>query len=568
MMPSPQAFTETLRRIPLLTSAQQVELTSALQTRTADAKTLARQLLQRGWLTSFQVNQLFLGRGPDLVLGPYVLLERLGEGGAGHVFKARHLHMNRVVALKLIRKELLADRETLARFQREIQLISTMTHPHVVHAYDAGPVGSNYFLVMEYVEGADLGRVIKKAPLSVELACTYLRQAALGLPHIHERGLIHRDIKPSNLFVVRPSDDRLPGQVKILDLGLARLQRPIDGEGTGAVTGDVVTIGTLDYMPPEQALDFHHVDIRGDVYSLGCTFHYALSGAPPFPDGTVAQKLMRHQQVEPPPLRNVPADVAGVLRRMMAKRPQDRFQTPGEILAALPAPTATLLPAVIPSSSLAATKPLFTLRTAPLPRVLPRRLALPTWQGAPRSRRGRLLLGLGASSFLTMFLLLAFLVVRFGSAPAGDRGQSGGVFLSDLPEQKARVYWMARFGKDGNLGVENRRITLNGVIAAKGLGMHPGDRDTAAVTYSLQGQYRTFKAKVALNDSATRCASPLLFVVLGDGKPLWQSQPVQRRGDQQDCEVAIRGVDKLELLVTCAGPHGDAHAVWIDPVVK
>src|SRR5262249_28729803 len=154
-------------------------------------------LIERGWLTAFQVNLLFQGRAADLMLGHYVVLERLGEGGTGQVFKARHQKLGRTVAVKVIRPELLTDPEVVARFYREVQVLSQMSHPNVVHAYDAGPIDATHFLAMEYVEGVDLDRRVKEqGPLPLALACDYIRQAALGLQHAHEKGLVHRDIKP------------------------------------------------------------------------------------------------------------------------------------------------------------------------------------------------------------------------------------------------------------------------------------------------------------------------------------------------------------------------------------
>jgi eukaryotic-like serine/threonine-protein kinase len=263
-----------------------------LQGRFADARALAKELLKRNWLTPYQVNQLMQGRGQELHLGPYLLLERLGEGGAGQVFKARHQKMNRIVALKIIRPELLGDAEVVGRFCREIQVLSRLDCANVVHAYDAGPCGASYFLAMEYVEGTDLARLVKQSgPLPVMQACAYLRQAALGLQHAHERGLVHRDIKPHNLIL-----SLREGRIKVADLGLARLPRAANEEATAALgaakTGGSLTpagavvMGTLDYLAPEQALDFHQADIRADIYSLGCTLWYLLIGAPPFAGGT------------------------------------------------------------------------------------------------------------------------------------------------------------------------------------------------------------------------------------------------------------------------------------------
>ncbi|OAI48954.1 hypothetical protein AYO44_06615 [Planctomycetaceae bacterium SCGC AG-212-F19] len=345
---------ETLRKHQLVSAAQLKELTDLAglnqaqpqrQPRLADARTLAKHLLEQNWLTPYQVNQLLLGRGAELVLGPYLLLERLGEGGAGQVFKARHQKMKRAVALKLIRKELLADADVVARFYREIQIVSQLDHPNVVHAYDAGPFGVTHFLAMEFVEGTDLGKLVKQGgPLPVHQACEYIRQTALGLQHAHERGLVHRDIKPHNLIV-----SRREALVKVADLGLARLPRTGNDEVTAALSGakgtgtltpeNAFMMGTADYLAPEQALDFHKADIRADIYSLGCTFYFLLTGQPPFPGKTLAEKLLKHQQAEPPPLEKIRSDLPPglvvVLRRMLAKRPQDRFQTPAEVVAAL-----------------------------------------------------------------------------------------------------------------------------------------------------------------------------------------------------------------------------------------
>jgi len=356
------AFIDILRRMALLEAAQLADVTGRLAPRLTDPRGLARELLQRGWLTPYQVNQLFLGRAAELVLGSYLILERLGEGGTGQVFKARHLRMNRVVALKLLRKELLADAEVVQRFYREVRVISQLAHPNVVRGLDAGPFTSpapfqgegevkGHLLAMEYVEGTDLARLVKQeGPLPVERACACVLQAASGLQHAHERGLVHRDVKPHNLLLARTQEPQSTGVVKILDLGLARLRQPMDQETTarleqslaGSLTPvGAVMMGTADYMAPEQALDFHTADIRADVYSLGATFYFLLTGQPPFPGGTLTQKLLRHQQEEAPRLERcrpaVPPAVAAVVRKMLAKRPEDRYQTPAEVVAALTA---------------------------------------------------------------------------------------------------------------------------------------------------------------------------------------------------------------------------------------
>src|SRR6516162_2231832 len=196
------SLVDALRKIPLLDPAQ-LEEVARLSTLSPDPKALAGELIRRGWLTPYQANQLLQNRPGDLVLGSHILLERLGEGGMGQVFKARHKNLGRIVALKLIRKERVENPAAIQRFQREIRAVAALSHPHIVRAFDADEIDGTHFLVMEYIEGAtDLAHLVKNnGPLPVKQACNYVRQAALGLQHAHERGLVHHDIKPQNLLV-------------------------------------------------------------------------------------------------------------------------------------------------------------------------------------------------------------------------------------------------------------------------------------------------------------------------------------------------------------------------------
>ncbi|HEY7327633.1 MAG TPA: protein kinase [Gemmataceae bacterium] len=327
---------ELLRQSPLLESEQMAELDRPSDGRFADARSLAAELLRRGWLTPYQVNQLFQGRGQQLILGSFVLLERLGEGGMGQVFKARHRKLGRIVALKLIRKERLDHPDAVRRFRREIEAASKLSHPNIVLALDADEVNDTQFFAMEYVEGIDLAKHVKQqGPLPVDVASDYIRQAALGLQHAHERGMVHRDIKPHNLLLTAQT-----GTIKVLDMGLARLSSDSHGgTSSGSLTQEGAVMGTPDYIAPEQALDSHSADIRADLYSLGCTFYFLLTGQVPFPGGTVMEKLFRHQTQPPRSLLalrpEVPAPVVGVVNRLMAKRASERFQTPAELVAAL-----------------------------------------------------------------------------------------------------------------------------------------------------------------------------------------------------------------------------------------
>jgi WD40 repeat protein/serine/threonine protein kinase len=349
---SVQDLLEACRINHILDSAQ-LDAVAGVTPRPSDPNALARELVRREFLTVWQVNQIIKGRARDLLLGSYVLLEKLGEGGMGAVFKARNWKLGHIVALKVIRKERLDNEAMIRRFRREIQAAGQLWHPNIVRAFDADEVNGTHFFVMEYVEGRDLARVVKeRGPLPVTEACEYIRQAALGLQHAFERGLVHRDIKPSNLLLTRQSRDRegavsapLPvgrgsdaGVVKLLDMGLARFERG-DVEPSTALTQVGTIMGTPDYIAPEQARDSHTADIRADLYSLGCTLYFLLTGRVPFPRGNVTEKLLKHQMDTPTPVRQLrpdaPPHVEALIEKLMAKRPEERYQTPAELAAAL-----------------------------------------------------------------------------------------------------------------------------------------------------------------------------------------------------------------------------------------
>lgn len=261
----------------------------------------------------------------------YRLVRLLGQGGMGEVYEAEHRVMGRSVALKVINRAFTASPAAVERFRREVRAASKLSHPNVVHAYDAENAGETHFLVMEFVTGVTLSRLVQqRGPLPIAEACEYVRQAALGLQHAHERGLIHRDVKPDNLILTEG------GQVKVLDFGLAALT--VEGKRDG-LTDDNVIMGTPDYLAPEQAEDARRADGRADVYSLGCSLYYLLTAAVPFPGGTPLQKILAHRERPAPSPRkerpDVPRELDAVVRRMLAKRPEDRYQTAGEVAAAL-----------------------------------------------------------------------------------------------------------------------------------------------------------------------------------------------------------------------------------------
>ena len=261
----------------------------------------------------------------------YRVVRLLGAGGMGAVYEAEHRVMQRLVALKVIKRAYTASAAALERFRREVRAAARLSHPNIVTTYDAEDAGETHFLVMEYVEGVSLGRLVKEGgPLPVAEACAYVRQAALGLQHAHERGMVHRDVKPDN--VIRCAD----GTVKVLDFGLAAL---LVERGAGGLTDTNVIMGTPDYMAPEQAEDPRKADSRADVYSLGCTLYQLLTGEVPYPAQTSLLKIIAHREEPIPQVRRkrsqVPEELAGVLARMLAKKPKDRYQSPGEAAEAL-----------------------------------------------------------------------------------------------------------------------------------------------------------------------------------------------------------------------------------------
>jgi eukaryotic-like serine/threonine-protein kinase len=317
----------------LLKPEQYAELTEQLYPLCPDWQILGAELVYRGWLTAYQMQQVLEGTGRTLFLGSYVLLEPLGEGGMGKVFRARNWKLGKIVAVKVIRHDQTANESTVRRFRREILALSRFDHPNVVHAFDAGVCGTMRFYAMDYIPGIDLGRLVQRnGPLPVPDACNYVAQTAQALQHAHLLGLIHRDIKPSNLLLCTESRS-----IKVLDLGLARFRA--DDPEFSQVTRVGALVGTPDYISPEQVQDSHGADIRSDLYSLGCTFYYLLTGQGPFEHEAPIDKLFCHVREEPTPVEalrpDVPPELAAIIGRLMAKNPADRFQEPAELMSAL-----------------------------------------------------------------------------------------------------------------------------------------------------------------------------------------------------------------------------------------
>ncbi len=279
----------------------------------------------QGWLDDVDV-------APDQEI-PAVLIDhpkyrvqrRLGFGGMGSVWLAEHTVMNRMVAVKVIRPEILARPQVAERFMREVRAAAKLHHPNIVAAFDAEKTGGTCLLAMEYVPGETLAETVKAGPLGLVEACRAVRDAARGLAHAHAAGLVHRDVKPSNL--VRTPD----GLTKILDFGL--VVATVDREAE--LTGVNMVVGTPDYIAPEQAEDARSADARADIYSLGCTLYHLLSGRAPFPAESVLKKLDAHRTRQPNAIAGLPTELATLLQKMMAKQPADRIQTAAEVAYAL-----------------------------------------------------------------------------------------------------------------------------------------------------------------------------------------------------------------------------------------
>jgi serine/threonine protein kinase/WD40 repeat protein len=396
---------ESLRQLRLLDGAQ-LDEARQLAAGLPEPRMLAAELSRRGWLTAFQVRMLVQERAQQLVLGPYFILEKLGEGGMGAVYKARDSRLDRVVAIKLLRREKNTNPDTIRRFRREVEVASSLSHPNVVRALDANEVDGTLVFEMEYIEGINLTQLVtKRGPLPVPMASDFMRQTALGLQHAHEKGLVHRDIKPSNLVVTRSSGppgsaEASPnGVVKLLDMGLALILPDAAGQEKTRLTQLGKVVGTTDFLAPEQARNSHGVDIRADLYSLGCTFYFLLTARVPFPEGAPMEKLLKHQFDDPEPVDKLrpemPPGLVPIVRKLMAKKPENRYQTPAEVAALLepfakPSSKSTAAFPVVRTSTTVPTLPPMPPRVAappPLPPVAPSAGNAPPAPMAPAAAR-------------------------------------------------------------------------------------------------------------------------------------------------------------------------------------
>lgn len=325
--PTPAAFIQTILRSRLLdrTTLDAILAAAPQQARTS-ARTLADYLIEIGELTHYQSEKMLQGRSQGLVLGPYRILAPLGRGGMGTVYLAKSdgAETGQLVALKVLPpKRAREEEKTLLRFRREMGIGRHLAHPNVTRTLDAGEVGGVHYIAMEFVPGKTVRQLVaKEGPLPVADAARLFGDVAAGLGHAHEKGLIHRDLKPSNIMVTPD------GRAKVLDLGLALLVDEALPDDPSIVGGEGYILGTMDYIAPEQSSNATNVGPRSDLYALGCSLYYAVTGMPPFPGGNSLQKMRWHRTSAAPPASqinpDVPAGFARVIERLMAKQPEDR----------------------------------------------------------------------------------------------------------------------------------------------------------------------------------------------------------------------------------------------------
>lgn len=412
--------------LKLLTRLKKMGVISAWDQREENAESvdeIVQLLLQRTAITDFQAARIREGKERRLRVGSYVILDQLGFGGMGRVFHVRHVQMKREAALKMLHTRLMKDQHAVDRFYREVEAAARLAHPNIIAAYDAGSSKGMHFLAMEYAEGRDLASLVKQdGPLAIPLALDYAQQTAEGLAYAHDQGVTHRDLKPANLLLTTA------GQVKILDMGLARIDHTSVSHQQ-QLTGDSALLGTIDFMSPEQGVDPSAADARSDIYSLGCTLYWLITGQPPFPRMSPAAALIAHQRDLVPSLAEIwpsaPAEVDRIIGRAMAKEPGNRFATAREFQNAVQEAMSQLqgTKGNATASLQARTRPATLVETQQIARDLTTNSNASTGEGGLQvwNPRKRVILGV---SLAAAMILVVVLVQHFVERPAEPPGQS------------------------------------------------------------------------------------------------------------------------------------------------
>lgn len=590
-----------------------------------DAQEFARELVRQKKLTAYQATAVYQGKALSLFLGKYLVLDKLGQGGMGMVFKARHRTMQRLVAVKVLPSSATKSPENVQRFHREVQAAARLTHPNIVAAFDAGEANKTHFLVMEFVDGRDLSQLVKKqGPLPVEKAVECILQAAQGLAAAHQAGIVHRDIKPANLLLDQE------GVVKILDMGLARLD---DGASSGMTqTGTIM--GTVDYMSPEQAMNTKNADGRSDIYSLGCSLYFLIAGKVPFQGDSLMEKLMAHREQPIPSLTAecpaAPPALDAVFQKMMAKEQTHRYQTMGEVIQALqtcltaspvaanfgledlavaPEENSALLsflrnnsdiqqPASSPSvkSSAGDSKKTKAGGSSTLKRPASAETIAHSNMTEPKAvasviaqkRVPRNKLIAGVSVVVVLLVGLGFWMTRTAPPALVDNAETKAAVKANATASTATKTVAAAAKSEppplplflDDLIATDVFCYPKNVLATHGkdhtgatmlwketplehsLFMHPaGKEKLARVVYRLDKGYSVMRGTAGM---VRRSVSPQVFHVYGDGKLIWESLPMQSKDSGKEATIDLRGIAELRLEVVSDGDTGSAHAVWID----
>ena len=508
------------------------------------------------------------GLPPELMShSRYRIVRELGRGGMGVVYRAVQILMDRHVAIKVMNPNVLAYADALPRFQSEVKAAARLDHPNIVRAHDAEQVGGLHLLVMEYVEGTNLANLVqRKGPLPVALACHFVRQAALGLQHAFEQGMVHRDVKPQNLMVTPK------GVVKILDFGLARLR---GGQSRGGgITEAGSFMGTPEYVSPEQAADARTADTRADIYSLGCTLYFLLTGRPPFVEDTPVKMVLAHIEKPPPSLTmvrpEVPPALAAVVGRMLAKNPTARYQQPVEVAQALvpfikqgtkpaapgAAGKATDFPKG-PTPREEAPEPFAALTETTVPRQRPKKTRTPAWY-----RRPSVLAGAGGA---VLALGLGICLVAGGVFHKPKPAANGTGEPPSEPEVFKPLFngtdlsgWFVERGGDRPWSVEQGAIVVRGEWANgenwKTANYLVTDREFADFVLRLEFNLEAdASSALALRATLGEHSHPHISLAAGDemGMTHWlrddtwvapnQPPDLKRAGDWNQLEVEVRG---------------------------